>query len=81
MSSNAKLYDLKGQNNRAVHRALKDALSIVDRDVDGVVIILGRANGTRTETIVAGSLENHNKAAFEGFKLQLNMVAHHKSQF
>ncbi len=75
-----RLYDLKTQNNRAVHQALIEALDSVDREVDGVVIILGRSNGKKTETITAGSLSNHTKAAFEGFKLQLNMVAHHKSQ-
>ena len=39
-----RLYDLKTQNNRAVHQALKEALDSVDREVDGVVIILGRGS-------------------------------------
>lgn len=77
MASRAKVFDIKSQQNRAVHQALKDALHSAGRDVDGVLIILATNNGKKTETISAGTLDNHSKAAFEGLKLQLNMVAHH----
>ena len=77
MNSSANIYDIKTQKSRDVREALMSAIELAGSDADGALIIIARNNGNKTETISVGSLDDYAKAAFEGLKLQLNMVALH----
>jgi hypothetical protein len=71
----ARLYDMSKANHEATKESLSRAMAIAkDRDVDGAIIILTRNNGGSTSIVTAGSMNKHERANLELFKLKLKMA-------